>query len=111
MRWLDSITDSKDMSLSKLWEMVKGRGTWHAAVHEVAKSRHNLATEHLGGAVPGSGLGAGGLGRSRSGYSQCPPGPGICAHYCRPGLHGVKIPVPREAPSLQGTHGGPQLSC
>jgi len=33
------------MSLSKLLEMVKGRGTWHAAVHEVAKSRHNLATE------------------------------------------------------------------
>ena len=45
MKWLDSITNSMDMNLSKLQEIVQDREAWNAVIHGVTKSRYNLVTE------------------------------------------------------------------
>ena len=48
MKWLDGITDSRDMSLSKFWGMVKDREVWHLQFMQSQRAGHNLATEQQG---------------------------------------------------------------
>ena len=58
MRWMDGITDAMDKNLGRVWEMVRDRETWNAAVHGAAKSRTLLATEqHSRQIVPANGRG------------------------------------------------------
>ena len=51
MRWLDSVTDSMDMNMSKLWEMVKDKEAWRSVVHGVTKSQKQLSDEQLLGSL------------------------------------------------------------
>ena len=83
MRWLDSITASMDMSLSKLQRTVEDRGAWHTAVHRVTKSQ----TQSNNNCVPMSIL-----------------GPGNKTRYTDPGAQGAHQPAGRVGMSTESHH-------
>ena len=92
-RWLDSITDSTDMNLGKLWEIVKDRGAWHAAVHGVTKSQTQLSDWRTTSSTL-RGFYSGDLQHSQGtyGFNKHPYG----SHTVGLGDHTLKITNPKE---------------